>query len=168
MLIRTVKKTDENNLRQIWKDTFGDSDSFISWFFEKRFLPEYCVCAEENGKIVSCLHGYPMILNVGGKAVSAVTVSGVSTVPEYRHKGYMAEVFKFLMKKLHDQGMPLVFYTPVNANVYHFLDHLPVTRVLHAEHCTVVHCDKEYFAENISITENIDELWECYETFSQN
>ncbi|MDP4118791.1 MAG: sterol carrier protein domain-containing protein, partial [Bacillota bacterium] len=47
-------------------------------------------------------------------------------------------------------------------------DHLPVTRVLHAEHCTVVHCDKEYFAENISITENIDELWECYETFSQN
>ncbi len=165
-MVRFTKPDDLQKLSALWKDIFGDSEEFVSWLFSRRFMPEYCVCYEENGEIISCMHGYPMKVNVSGKAIDAVTISGVATLPKYRNKGIMKKMFHFFMDDMHQKKIPLVFYTPKNALVYSFSGHGFVTRALKVNKGEVKCNSSIYRVKELAVAEHIPLLKECYEASS--
>lgn len=129
--IRTLAEPDRPVVSQIWKQLFGDSDGFIEWFFTERYRPETSLCLEIDGRIASVMQGCPMDLLLRGRMVRGMMISGVSTLPQYRKRGYMHRVMREMMQLARQHGCAVVFDKPANLPTFFSLGHLPCTDTLH-------------------------------------
>ena len=163
MLLRYGKNDDILQLKKIWSDIFKDSDEFINWFFENRFMADLCYVCEENGEIVSCLHGYPITLNVKGTSVKAISVSGVATLPEFRGKGIMKKLLKEYLLKVKEMGYPLAVLTAENPEIYKSMGFVHITDAFFGYE---FRGEKQKVTE-INIKENIEKLKKCYEKYCE-
>lgn len=93
-------------LRQLWKEAFGDDDSFIAAFFETGFAPDRCRCITENGCIAAALYWFDC--HCGGPVAY---LYAVATAKQYRGKGFcrvLMENTHGLLKELGYSGAVLV------------------------------------------------------------
>ncbi len=165
-MLRSARKSDLPQLRQIWKDIFHDTDSFINWQMNRRFIAELCAVCEEDGRIVSCLYGYPLPLSFGGKAVDNILVSGVATLPEYRGRGLMTELFKFYLNRLYALDVPFVSLTPVNPAYYAGIGAVPLTEsVIVSGGKAEKKAEVPFKVEKTDILSAAAKLKACYERF---
>ncbi len=132
-LVRVATKDDVNGFYRLWKLCFGDSDAFCNWLFQNRFFPEYSVCLENEGEILSAMQGVPYTIRVRDKDLPGVMLCGVSTHPDHRKKGYMHKIFTFEMNLLHQKGVSLVVHTPAALESYFAYGHYPVADALYIQ-----------------------------------
>lgn len=125
--IRAARPADRDGFRALWELCFQDGASFTDWFFENRFLPEYSACADENGRVVSAMQGIPLHLNVRGTLVPAVMIAGVSTHPDFRRRGLMAQVMRHILQQARTLGAELAVHTPVDPRNFFPHGQLPVS-----------------------------------------
>ena len=129
-MIRKATCSDIPAFKKIWKDVFGDTDSFINWFFTQRFVPHMSFVYEKNGQIASLMHTYPIQVRLGNKTASAVMVSGVATLPDFRGQGLMHKLFLYAQQELSKEGHYLCYYYPANPDFYKSLGHVQITENL--------------------------------------
>jgi len=125
LTIRTLTAADKQQAREIWELRFHDSLSFIDWFFAERFAPETSFCAEEDGRIISILHGSVMQLRVRGITLPAMMVSGVATLPGYEGQGLMKRVLAALFEECRNRNIPLAFHKPSHFSIYRAVGEFP-------------------------------------------
>ncbi|WP_304509200.1 GNAT family N-acetyltransferase [Anaerotignum sp.] len=130
-LVRVANKKDEKSFYHLWKVCFGDSDDFCNWLFQNRFFPDYSVCLEKNGEILSAMQGVPYTIRVRGKDLNGVMLCGVSTHPDHRKKGYMGKIFTYAMNLMRDKGVLLAVHTPAILESYFPYGHYPVADALY-------------------------------------
>ncbi len=118
---------DKPFLRALWQRYFGDSDSFLDFYFEKRFFPEYTVCTIEDDKLVNAMYSFPVNMYIRGVIVPAAILAGFSTDPDYRGRGYMSSAFELLINKLAERGFAVGPHTPVKHDSYFRLGNLTAT-----------------------------------------
>jgi len=109
---------DKPYLRALWQACFGDSDSFLEYFFEKRFCPEYTVCTIENEELVNAMYSFPVNMYIRDSIIPAAMLAGFSTDERYRGNGYMSRAFKLLINKLAKSGIAVAPHTPVKHESY--------------------------------------------------
>ena len=51
---------DKPFLRALWQRCFGDTDSFLDYYYDNRFYPEYTVCTIEDDKLVNAMYSFPV------------------------------------------------------------------------------------------------------------
>lgn len=129
-MMRKATYADVPAFKKIWKDTFGDTDSFTDWFFHSNFNPDMSFCTEKDGKIVCVMHCRQIWVKLGREPVSAVMVSGVATLPHYRRQGLMHKLFKFAAENLRDMSVSIFYYFPANPDFYKGLGHVHITENL--------------------------------------
>ena len=49
---------DKPFLRALWQRCFGDTDSFLDYYYDNRFYPEYTVCTIEDDKLVNAMYSF--------------------------------------------------------------------------------------------------------------
>jgi len=125
LTIRTLTAADKQQAREIWELRFHDSLSFIDWFFAERFAPETSFCAEEDGRILSILHGSVMQLRVRGVIFPAMMISGVATLPGYEGQGLMKRVLSALFEECRRRNIPLAFHKPSHFSIYRAVGEFP-------------------------------------------
>lgn len=125
--IRKLTLSDKQEVMELWDLLFADPTDFTMWFFEHRFSPDTSLCLTVDGRIVSCIQGFPMQLSIRGKSVPAMMLSGVSTRPRFERRGYMHRVMHEMLLLCRGKGIPLVFDKPVDPAVYRSLGHFPCT-----------------------------------------
>lgn len=125
-MVRIAKKNDIESFYHLWKLCFEDSDRFCSWLFQNRFFPDYSVCLEKDGEILSAMQGVPYNIQVREKVLEGVMLCGVSTHPSHRQKGYMRKIFTFEMDLLRRKGVLLAVHTPAVLGSYFAYGHYPV------------------------------------------
>ena len=166
--IRTAVMADKADFRRIWDKCFEDSDRFSTWLFDTRFVPEYSVCLEEDGKVVSVIQCLPMFLKIRGKAVPAAIIMGVSTDPMYGGRGYMKKLFAYLMENVAGKGIYVLPHTPSKLNTYYFAGHYPVSDIGFTEGNT----DTSLKAEGVRLCSDISScrgrLFELYTEFTKD
>lgn len=123
--IRPLTAADKQQAREIWELRFHDSLSFIDWFFAERFSPDTSFCAEEEGKIISILHGSPMQLQIRGITFPAMMISGVATLPGYEGRGLMKQVLLALFCECRRRNIPLAFHKPSHFSIYRAVGEFP-------------------------------------------
>ena len=166
-IVRMAKKEDKKAFFELWKICFGDSDAFCNWFFENRFLPQYSVCLEIEGKVVSCMQSFPVVLNIRGRAVDGVILAGVSTHPDYRKRGYMGKIFPYILQVLREKGVLVAIHTPALLNSYFSFGHYPVC----SANLFTGQTNQSYLNENIKLYFDfplpLEELCFCYMQFAK-
>ena len=124
---RICTMEDKPYLRALWQSCFGDSDSFLDYYFEKRFIPEYTVCTIEDDELVNAMYSYPVNMYIRNYIVPSAMLAGFSTDKRYRGRGYMSTAFKILLSKLSDDGIAVAPHTPVKHESYFPLENYTAT-----------------------------------------
>ena len=76
MTPRPSRKGDENALKALWREVFGDTDEYIDAFFQNVYQPGMASVIEEDGTVVAAAYAVPF---------GAVRyIFAVATRPEYR------------------------------------------------------------------------------------
>ena len=160
---RVASVEDIQKFKKLWKDVFGDSDSFIDWFFKNRFQNDISVCTVVDGKIANMMHGYRYNIKLRDKVIKSAMLSGFATEEKMRGNGYLASSFKFMMKTLEEKGVILTALTPVRENSYNRYEHYTVTQSKYifydeGENCQNIH---EYDTDS-----DISVLYDLYIKFT--
>lgn len=107
MIIKPPDQADIHQLRQLWKEAFGDTDTFLDNFFSAAFAPERCRCVVENGQVAAALYWF--FCETGGQPIAYIYA--VATAKVFRGQGIcrklMADTHKHL-KSLAYAGAILV------------------------------------------------------------
>lgn len=99
---------------KLWKDTFHDSDAYISLVFDEYFDPEFIEYQEEKNQIVSALIGIPYEFGCGHNRIKGLYLCGLATKEEFRHKGIMSGLIDRINKKAMEKGLAMSFLIPAS------------------------------------------------------
>ncbi|MDR0348937.1 MAG: GNAT family N-acetyltransferase [Tannerella sp.] len=83
----------------LWKESFGDSDEFINLFFSRVYKEENTFAIKQNNRVIAALQTVPYQMTFYGTTVTTGYVCGVCTASAERGKGLM----KQLMQKAIDE-----------------------------------------------------------------
>ena len=78
----------------LWRTCFGDSEAFISLYFDRVYKDENAMTIEKDGKIVSALQIVPYTMTYLGTEISVGYISGACTTPEERGQGLMRQLLQ--------------------------------------------------------------------------
>ncbi len=101
-------------LRQLWKEAFGDTDAYLDLFFGTAFSPDRCRCVTAGGQVASALYwfdcrftGYPVAY-----------VYAVATAQAHRHKGLAAALLLDTHRHLKESGYAGAILVPASPELF--------------------------------------------------
>lgn len=120
-----IKFADDSTKQQVWdmwKSVFGDSDDYMEIYFRTKYKNENTLLYFEGDKAVASLQMLPFQFTFCGTEIPALYLSGVSTLPEYRKKGYMDRLLHESFLVAHERGVPLMLLVPQEGWLLKFYD----------------------------------------------
>lgn len=94
MIIKPPEMEQIPQLRQLWKQAFGDTDAFLDKFFSTGFATERCRCVMDRGQVAAALYWFSC--QCGGQALAYIYA--VATGRDFRGQG----LCRRLMADTHD------------------------------------------------------------------
>jgi len=117
-MVRFAKEKDLPFLKQAWKVCFDAPDAFIDWNFANNFCYEDTLIAECDGKAASNMQLMPHTISLRGRSYNINYVSGVATLPEFRNRGLVREMFAFAFPEMKRRNHPISLLVPFNYEFY--------------------------------------------------
>lgn len=119
-ILTKIKKTMEGHrlkeeMKRLWKETFGDSDKYVDLVFDTYFDPADIAFREEEGKLAAMLLGVPYSFGAaGGKTLRGLYLCGVATHREKRHQGLMTALMDQMNALARESGYDFTFLLPAS------------------------------------------------------
>lgn len=111
-------------LRDLWKEAFGDSDNFLDGFFATGFSPERCRVLDWNGRCAAALYWF----DCSFRGEKLAYIYAVATLKDFQGKGFcrqlMADTHRHL-KKAGYRGAMLVPGSKALFSLYEKLGYRP-------------------------------------------
>ncbi len=117
-MVRFATERDMPFLKHAWKACFDDPDEFIDWNFSSNFSCEDTLIAECEGVPASNLQLMPHTIALRGRQYEINYVSGVATLPEFRNRGLVRELFHFSFQEMRKRKHPVSLLVPFNYEFY--------------------------------------------------
>lgn len=102
-------------LQQLWQSTFGDSDAFITAFFDLFDAKHHLHTLSLNDTVVSALYALPFTISYNGKEFSVAYIYAVATDEAHRGKGLMSLLMKKVHENLKSKGFAATVLLPASA-----------------------------------------------------
>ena len=115
-------------LRALWKEAFGDSDSFLDTFYSIAFSPDRCFIATHKDKLAAALYTFDCSLS----NQSFAYVYAVATASDFQHKGACHVLLNHTRQVLKEKGYKGLLLVPATESLMHFyegLEYKPCTKV---------------------------------------
>ena len=109
---------DKQQIIDLWKISFGDSDDFIRLWFDRVYKDEQTIVIEENEKVVSALQILPYEMTFCGTTIPIGYICGVCTIPSERGKGLMSRLMHQAIKEMPNRGYALAMLIPATAQLF--------------------------------------------------
>ncbi len=120
MIIDAPNHEQISELRELWKENFGDTDEFLDGFFGLAFSKSRCRCASVDGKVVASLYWFDC--EYDGKRVAYLYA--ISTSVSQRGKGICSELMRDTHAHLESQGYALSILVPATKPLFSFYERL--------------------------------------------
>ncbi len=115
---RAAKSEDFDFVKNSWQRCFDDTPQFVDWNFEFNYSPQNTVVAETEGVPASVMQLMPYKLKINNMGIDVRYVSGVATLPEYRGRGLVRELFNFGLDAMYDMGADVSLLIPAVDGMY--------------------------------------------------
>lgn len=106
---------DVNKSRQLYEEAFGDTKTFIDYYYEKMAPDNRILAILEEDKVISMLHLVPKELQNSGKTLY---IFAVATTKPKKRQGYMQKLMQTALQTAADEKIPFVYLVPANPAVY--------------------------------------------------
>lgn len=93
------RMADGEQIIRLWEACFGDTREEVLFYLDHRMTEDNMLVIHEDGKVVSMASFLPVQYRMGEEYLSAHYVYAVGTLPEYRGRGYAAEVLRFARER---------------------------------------------------------------------
>lgn len=94
-------KSREEELIDIWKQSFGDSEEYIRMFFAWNISKTMVIIYETDGRAVSVAYLLPITYReIGKREFPCWYLYAAATLPAYRGHGYFGEIMKTVHEKI--------------------------------------------------------------------
>ena len=117
-MVRFATEKDLRFLKHAWDVCFHDPVEFIDWNFAENFSQDNTLIAEVEGVPASNMQLVPHRISLRGKEYDINYVSGVATLPEYRNRGLVRELFRFGFPEMVRRNQPFSLLVPFNYAFY--------------------------------------------------
>lgn len=115
-----AKQEDVPRLREIWKACFGDSDSYLDFYYANGF-PHFQTMVDRQGKdITSMLTVVPAEYLLSGNRYPAAYLYAVATDPPWQGKGLASKLLRDTHDYLKNNGVTAAMLFPASDSLYDF------------------------------------------------
>lgn len=111
-----------NQMKSLWKSTFGDPQEYIDNVFDNYFDINYVEYEERGGKIISAMLGVPYNFESNNHKLSALYLCGLATDISFRGQGLMKNLIEKICKRASDNGFDFVFLIPANKSLIKYYE----------------------------------------------
>lgn len=102
----------------MWKICFGDSDSYIDLIFSQKYKAENTLVFMENDIPVASLQMVPFSIRFYDEIFPFYYLMGLCTLPEFRGRGYMAQLILESFSTMSARQIPLAILLPAEDWLY--------------------------------------------------
>jgi len=102
----------------LWKISFGDTDDFIRLWFDRVYKDENTFVIQQNGRVVSALQILPHEMTYCGTAIPTGYICGVCTLPSERGKGLMNRLMNQAVKEMQNRKYALATLIPATPGLF--------------------------------------------------
>jgi len=121
MEIRLVKKEDLNDLKEIWKLSFGDPDRFIDLYFQTRAWMTETAVLLSGCKAVSMLTMIPVgLIEESGRKCGASMLYAIATHPGFQKRGFAERLISFSHEYLRSKQVTVTLLVPASEGLFRF------------------------------------------------
>lgn len=107
----------KNQTRDLWRTCFNDSEDFMDIYFEDKYTDASNLTIRHDGQVVSAMQLLPYRMTFYGSVQHVGYMSGLATLPDYRGRGYAANLLHEAHRRLFAQGATLSFLIPQDDKV---------------------------------------------------
>jgi len=118
IVITTSENISKDSIKELWKMVFGDTEQYISIFFEKRFDPSQCVVAVKDNDLVGMLFLLPFVRKQKDADYSGRYIYAVATHPDHRRSGISTAMLEFAHQKAKNEGAALSALVPASDDLF--------------------------------------------------
>lgn len=116
--ICTPNESEKEQLKNIWKLCFDESDDYVEWFFKTMYTPDNTLCLKSDGIIESMMMLFKQQYVFCGKRISACFIGGVATLPPFRGEGNITKLMERCFHITEPMNFDIASLIPVNASFY--------------------------------------------------
>lgn len=120
--LRVAALDDVSALRENWRESFGDTDDYLDFFFTQRFVPDTTLVAETHGRVVSQLFLLPAHLRTQDDILSADYLFAAATHPDFRGHGIMGALLKKANDFCFSRGKDAIALLPGSRRLYDYYE----------------------------------------------
>ena len=113
---RLLGKDDRPKAEALWKEAFGDSDAFITWYFDNKV--ESSLGLFEGDALVSVLHLIPYTISVQSVPLPTAFIAGAATAEQKRGQGLMRRLLHETLELLKSRGILMTHLYPESHAFY--------------------------------------------------
>ena len=118
--LRVARTEDVPHLRRIWRESFGDEEEYLDFFFERRFVPENTPILTVEGEPAAQLFLLPAALRTQNGLYSIDYLFSAATDPKYRKRGFMEKLLRFSRSLAKERGKAAIVLLPGSAALYRY------------------------------------------------
>ena len=108
----------KEQIKNLWKTSFGDTDDFIRLWFDRVYKDEQTIVIEKKGKIISALQILPYEMTFCGTIIPVGYICGVCTIPSERGKGYMSRLMHRAIEEMYDRRYAFAILIPATPELF--------------------------------------------------
>lgn len=151
----------KTKLAVLWKDTFHDSDEYISLIFDNYFDENLCEYEENGGVVTAGLLGIPYEFGNADNKIQGLYLCGLATTPQYRSRGIMTRLLSRINSKARELGFAFTFLIPADSGLrkyYYDREYVNATYRVIDNYTSVHDFDLEFEADLISQKEKVADM----------
>ncbi|MDD3174692.1 MAG: GNAT family N-acetyltransferase [Herbinix sp.] len=115
-------------LKEIWKESFKDSEEYIEFFLKNRFVPQQTVIAISNNKVVGATYLLPAEIDMGYGSIPVLFGYALGSLKEYRGQGISKHILDFIFQYCDANHYVFTFY-PANEKLVAYYESIGLTKV---------------------------------------
>ena len=113
-IIKLSDNYNMQNVRQMWKICFNDTEEFMDIYFSEKYLNDNTLLYFENNSPVASLQMLPYYFTFYGVQIPISYISGACTLPEFRNKGLMGKLLIQSFEVMKERKIPLSILIPAD------------------------------------------------------
>lgn len=107
-------------MSELWKETFHDSDSYISLLFDNYFKQENVAYRYDGDKLIAMLLGIEYWFDSCERVYTGMYLCGLATRPEYRGRGIISALMCEIENRAKSRLIDFTFLIPADNDLRRF------------------------------------------------
>ena len=116
---RAADRNDTEQVKALWSCCFDDTPSFVDWYFDRYYQPEYTTGIFHNQKLAASAQVIPYQIQLRGATLDCGYVVGVDTAPEARNRGYARRLLQECLQMQRKQKQSISLLMPFEGQFYY-------------------------------------------------